>query len=93
MLVNGTGAQIAPARHSYLTGAKPSQQCSQEIIAGAHLTGQFVGYFGAVDMRCIDFVSAAADHADAGAQLAKNLERSHHIADAGQVFNQTFISS
>jgi len=44
-------------------------------------------------MRRVNFIGAAADHADARTQLAQNLQRRHDITDTGQVFNQTFIGS
>ena len=91
MLVNGAGPQVAAARHGNLPGPEPPQQRPQEIVAGAHLAGQLVGDFGAVDMGRVDLVGVFADHPDAGAQLAEDLERGHHIADTGKIFNQAFV--
>ena len=91
VLVDGARAQVAAARHRHLAGAEPPQQRAQEIIACAHLAGKFVGDLGADDVGGIDLVCTAADHADAGPQLAEDLEGRHHITDAGQVFDQAFI--
>ena len=87
MLVNGAGAKVAATRHGNLSRTEPAQQCAEKIIAGAHLAGKLVGNFGTVDMGGVDLVNVAADHADAGAQLAEDLERGHHIADTGQIFD------
>ena len=87
MLVNGTGTQVAAARHGNLCGTKPAQKRTKKIIAGAHLTGKLVGDLGAVDMGGIDFVCAFADHANVGTQFAENLQRGHDITDTGKIFN------
>ena len=42
-------------------------------------------------MGRIDFICAFANHADAGPQLAQDLEGGHNIADTGKVFDGTFI--
>ena len=70
MLVDGTGAEIAAAGHSDLACTKTAQQRTQEVVAGPHLAGQLVRHFGAINVGGINFIGAAADHADTGAQLA-----------------------
>ena len=87
----GRGPQVAAARHGHLPGAETAEQRAEEVIAGAHLPRKLVGDLGAVDMGRVDLIGALADHADAGPQLAEDLQRGHHIADAGQVLDQAFV--
>ena len=70
MLVDGTGAEVAAAGHSDLACTKTAQQRTQEVVAGPHLAGQLVRHFGAINVGGINFIGAAADHADTGTQLA-----------------------
>ena len=91
VLVNRARSQIAATGHGNLTGTKAAQQRAQKIITGTHLAGKLVRYLGAVQMGRINFICAFANHADAGPQLAQDLEGGHNIADTGKVFDGTFI--
>ena len=66
VLVDGARTQVTSARHGDLPCPKAAQQCAKEVVAGTHLARQLIGDFGAVNMRRIDLIGAAADHADAG---------------------------
>ena len=78
VLVNRARSQIAATGHGNLTGTKAAQQRAQKIITGTHLAGKLVRYLGAVQMGRINFICAFANHADAGPQLAQNLEGGQH---------------
>ena len=89
VLVNGRG-QIA-AGHGHLCLAKAGEQCTQEVVAGAHLAGQIVRHIGSDQMPSIDLVGVAVEHLHLCTKGAQDLEADRHIADIGQIFDHADI--
>ena len=93
MLVDGARAQITPAGHGHSARAEAPQQRAQKIIGSAHLAAELVRHTGGVDMGGIYFCRVLVQHAHAGAHGAENVQRSRHVADTGQVFNDALVRS
>ena len=91
VLVDGAGAKVAAAGHGHLRLAEAGEQRTQEIIAGAHLAGQIVRHIGAADVGGVDLVGVPVQHLDLGTQDAQDLQADGHIADVGQVLDDTDV--
>ena len=91
VLVDGAGAQVAAAGHGHLCLAETGQQCTQEVIAGAHLARQVIRDIGARQVGGVDLIGVLVQHLDLCAQGAQDLEADGHIADIRQVFNDADI--
>ena len=87
MLVDGTDAKVAATGHGDGSLALTTQQCAQQIVAGADAAGQIVTGAGGMDMAAVDLHSVAIQHADTGTQLLQHGEEQRHIADLGNILN------
>ena len=93
MLVDGARAKVTPAGHGHGALAEPPQQRAQEIIGRTHLAAQLVRHTGCADVGSIHLCRVLVQHAHPGAHRAEDIQRSRHIADAGQVFDDALVRS
>ena len=87
MLVDGSGADFAPAGEVYLAVAAASQKRAQQVIAGAQTLGITVADAGSRCGTGIHRHELARNVGDPRPQGAKDIHQRTHILNVGQIFD------
>ena len=87
VLVNGTGGEIAAAGQRHMCLAETTQQCTHQIIAGAHLLDQFRIRLGTGHIAAVDFHHIAFRGGNLRTHPVQNIHQNPDIGNIGHILN------
>ena len=85
MLVDGAHPEVAAAGHGNAGPPAPGEQRPQQVVAGPHIPGQFVGDHRFPHLGGVDLHRIPVQHPDLGPQTLEDLVEHRHVADVGDV--------